>query len=71
MQSKGERRKTRLGGGGEKAARGAVEGRGAVGEARAGDESEEALLSVDIAAFLVCARKFICSLAFLFIFVCI
>ena len=35
------------------------------------DEPEKALLSVDIATFLVCARKFICSLAFLFIFVCI
>ena len=33
------------------------------------DEPEKALLSVDIAAFLVYARKFICSLAFLFIFV--
>ena len=33
------------------------------------DETEKTLLSVDIVAFLVCARKFICSLAFLFIFV--
>jgi hypothetical protein len=32
-------------------------------------QPETALLSVDIAAFLVCAWKFIGSLAFLFIFV--
>ena len=35
------------------------------------DEPEKVLLSVDITARNVCARKFICSLAFLFIFVCI
>jgi hypothetical protein len=32
------------------------------------DEPEKVLLSVDIATCLVCARKFICSLASLFIF---